>query len=226
MWWKILIFLGMSSVIILAFATPSPIDPIYALGSADAYRIFYFHVPQSWVAALAFVISMIFSLWYLRTRRPINDIRASTACKLGLLFAVMATITGSVFARITWGEFWNWSEIREVSIFILLLIYGAYFALRSAVSDKETRATLSAVVSILFGVSALFLIFVLPRIYPVFSQHPTDSIIDSSGRITMGTTVMVIFVLSLASFTGLFLWIYNISVRAARAAEKRVMERQ
>jgi heme exporter protein C len=213
----------MSAAIILAFATPSPMNPKGSLGPADAYRIFYFHAPQAWVAALAFIVSMYFSIQFLRSKNFAYDVKAVTANRLGLVFAILATITGSIFAKMTWGEFWNWSEIREVSIFILLIIYGAYFALRSALPDAENRATLSAVLSIIFAVSAIFLIFVLPRVYS-FSQHPGDSVIDRSGAITMGTTVSLIFFLSLASFTLLFIWIYNLSLKINRALEESFSE--
>lgn len=224
MWWKILIFFAMSAVIIASFAAPSPMNPAYALGDIEAYRIFYFHVPQAWVAVLAFIISMFFSFRFLQTKNMIYDLKAVTACKLGLIFSIMATVTGSIFARMTWGEFWNWTEIREVSIFLLLIIYGAYFALRSALPNRETRATLAAVLSILFAASAVFLIFILPRVYSVFSQHPTDSIFDSSGMIAMGPTVRVIFFASLTAFTALFLWIYNLSLRISKIEERRLME--
>ncbi len=152
------------------------------------------------------------------------DLRAVTANRLGLIFAILATITGSIFAKMTWGEFWNWSEIREVSIFILLIIYGAYFALRSALPDPDHRATLSAVLSIIFAVSAVFLIFILPRVYPTFSQHPSDSVVDKTGKLTMGPTVSFIFFLSLATFTALFVWIYNLSLKIYRTIELRIVE--
>jgi len=223
--WKFLIYLSMTAVIILAFVTTSPMSPASASGDSEVYRIFYFHVPQAWVAAIAFLIAVFFSVRFLQTKNIDYDIKASTACRLGLLFSILATITGSIFARMTWGEFWNWSEIREVSIFILLLIYGGYFTFRSAVSDEYTRAAFSAVMSILFGVAGIFLIFILPRIYPVFSLHPNDSIIDESGVITMGSTVALIFALSLVSFTALFLWIYKISVDINLSARYRAGER-
>ncbi|MFH2036140.1 MAG: cytochrome c biogenesis protein CcsA [Candidatus Zixiibacteriota bacterium] len=216
MWWKILILVLMSAVIIAAFTLPTPMNPNNSLGSAEVYRIFYFHVPQSWVASLAFIISMINAIMFLKTKDMDYDIRAVNANKLGLMFAILATITGSLFAKMTWGEFWNWSEIREVSIFILLLIYGAYFALRSALPNPEVRANLSSVMSIIFAVSAIFLIFVLPRIYSVFSQHPSDSVVDSGGKLTMGPTVYPVFFGSLLAFTMLFLWIYKLSVRIHR----------
>ncbi len=224
MWWKIIIFFGMSAVIVAAFLTASPMRAADSLGPVDAYRIFYFHVPQAWVASLAFLISMIYSIRFLKTKNMEYDTKALTANKLGVMFAVVATVTGSIFAKMTWGEFWNWSEIREVSIFILLLIYGGYFALRSAVSDPDTRANLSAVISIIFAVAALFLIFVLPRIYGLFSQHPSDSILNESGQITMGTTVRIIFFSSLIMFTALFFWVYNLSVRVARLSANLLLE--
>jgi len=224
MWWKALIFIAMTTVIVMAFVTPSPMNPRNSLGPVDTYRIFYFHVPQSWVATLAFLISMYCSIQFLRTKNMDFDLKAVTANKLGLMFAILATITGSIFAKMTWGEFWNWSEIREVSIFILLIIYGAYFALRSALPDPDNRATLSAVLSIIFAVSAIFLIFILPRVYPTFSQHPYDSVVDKSGKLTMGPMVSFIFFLSLATFTALFVWIYNLSLKINKTIEARMLE--
>lgn len=222
--WKLLIFLAMSFVVVMAFVTPSPMNPANTLGPVDVYRIFYFHVPQSWVATLAFLMSMLFSIRFLQTKNMAFDLKAVTANRLGLMFAILATVTGSIFAKMTWGEFWNWSEIREVSIFILLIIYGAYFALRSALPDPDQRATLSAVLSIIFAVSAVFLIFILPRVYPSFSQHPTDSVVDKSGKLTMGGTVSLIFFTSLAVFTALFAWIYDLSLRLQNIYEKRLLE--
>jgi heme exporter protein C len=216
MWWKGLTFILMTAVIIAAFILPSPMAPGVSLGDAEVYRIFYFHVPQAWVAVLAFIVSMINSILFLKSKNMEYDLRAVNANKLGLLFAVLATVTGSIFAKITWGEFWNWSEIREVTIFILLLIYGAYFALRSALPNPETRANLSSVMSIIFAASAVFLVFVLPRVYAVFSQHPSDSVIDSSGTLTMGATVYPVFFGSLAAFTLLFIWIFNITNKITR----------
>lgn len=223
MWWKLLLFILMTWVIVGAFVLPSPMDPGSALGSADAYRIFYFHVPQAWIAALAFVMALVYSVKYLKTSDPEADIRAVTANRLGLVFAILATVTGSIFAKVTWGEFWNWSEIREVSIFILLVMYGGYFALRSAITDPEKKASLSAVVSILFSVAALFLIFILPRLYVDFSQHPSDTIVDEQGKMTMGRNVRLIFFSSLAAYTILFLWINKLSVAVERIGRNRLM---
>jgi heme exporter protein C len=218
--WKLLILAAMALVIVLAFVLPSPMDPAISLGPVDAYRIFYFHVPAAWVAALSFVVGMIQSALFLKTKNMDYDRRAVTANRLGMVFSAVALITGSIFAKMTWGEFWNWSEIREVSIFILLLIYGGYFALRSALADADVRATFSAVMTIIFTVAALFLIFVLPRIYPAFSQHPSDTIIDNEGKMSLSPMVALVFGVSMATFTALYFWLYNITVRSDRYFDK------
>lgn len=205
MWWKIALGVGMSVMIVFSFITPAPQQQI-----GESSRIFYYHIPQAWICVIAFAISMIFSIRYLRSRRPIEDDRAMIAASLGFVFCVLATVTGSIFARITWGSFWNWDP-RQTSIFVLLLIYAAYFALRSAVEVEEKRAALSAVYSIFAFVTVPFLIFVVPRILP--SLHPEDSIVSENLKFQMTSTVAWIFFPSLVLFTILFFWLFNLGTR-------------
>ncbi len=208
MWWKLLIFVVMSVMIVASFLTAAPQQML-----GEKSRIFYYHVPQAWVCVLAFLVSMIYSIRYLKSRKPEFDDGALEAARLGFIFCVLATITGSIFANAAWGSFWNWDP-RQTSIFILLLIYGAYFALRGAIEYEEKRAALSAVYSIFAFLTVPFLVFVLPRM--VESLHPDDSILDENLRITMGPTVRMIFFSALGLFTVLFFWMLNIGKRVAR----------
>jgi len=205
MWWKSLIFLAMSVIIWFSFTTPAPQQQI-----GEASRIFYYHIPQAWICVIAFAMSAYFSIKYLRKRNALNDDLAVESARLGLLFCILATVTGAIFAKVTWGAFWNWDP-RQTSIFILLLIYGAYFALRSAIEDEERRAALSSVYAIFAFVTVPFLVFVLPRIVP--SLHPTDSVINKDLKFTMGLQVRTIFFSSLTVFTLIFVWIFNILKR-------------
>ena len=213
MWWKILLFVGMTAMIIASYVTPAPQQQI-----GESSRIFYYHIPQAWICVLAFAMSMIHSIRYLRSRRIEFDDRAVETARLGFVFCLLATVTGSIFARIAWGSFWNWDP-RETSVFVLLLIYGAYFALRGAVQEPDRRAALSGVYSIFAFVTVPFLIFVLPRIVP--SLHPDDSIVDSSMEFTMGPSVRVIFFASLALYTVLYFWMLNLSGRIGRLVRVR-----
>jgi heme exporter protein C len=216
MWWKIVLFVLMTWVIGAAFILPAPQQMI-----GEASRIFYFHVPQAWVAALAFVVSMVASVRYLWKKNPRDDDRAKTAAELGLLFCLLATITGSMFAKVTWGSYWNWDP-RETSIFILLLIYGAYFALRSAVEGSEKKARLAAVYAIFAFLTVPFLMFIMPRVLP--SLHPSDSVVTSSGQFSMSGQTAVVFFPSLVAFTLLFIWIYCLGLRIYTIQRKRMEE--
>ena len=213
MWWKILLFVGMTAMIVASFVTPAPQQQI-----GESSRIFYYHIPQAWICVLAFAMSMIYSIRYLRSRRIEFDDRAVETARLGFVFCLLATVTGSIFARIAWGSFWNWDP-RETSVFVLLLIYGAYFALRGAVQEPDRRAALSGVYSIFAFVTVPFLIFVLPRIVP--SLHPEDSVVDANMKFTMGPVVRMIFFSSLALYTVLYFWMLNLSGRIGRLVRVR-----
>ena len=158
-------------------------------------------------------MSMIYSIFYLRKHDINFDDRAADAARLGFIFCLLATTTGALFAKITWGAYWNWDP-RQTSVFILLLIYGAYFALRGAIQDQQRRAALSAVYSIFAFVTVPFLVFVLPRMLP--SLHPSESVVDSNMKFTMGPAVRVIFFSSLSLFTVLYLWMLNLSNRVSK----------
>lgn len=202
---KYILLILMTLVIILVWIAAPPQSRL-----GDVSRIFYFHVSSAWIAFLAFAVSMINSIAYLRKKNIKFDIRAAASAELGLMFSILATISGSVFAKAAWGAYWNWDP-RETSIFILILIYGAYLALRSAVDDEERKASLSAVYSIFAFITVPFLVFIVPRIYQ--SLHPSDTVVNSSGKIQMPPLILFIFISSLVCFTILFFWIYNLQSR-------------
>jgi len=216
MWWKALLFIIMTAAIVAAFVTEAPQQQI-----GEASRIFYFHIPQAWISVLAFAMSMIYSIGYLRKRDILTDGRAADTAAIGLLVCILAAATGSIFAKVTWGSFWNWDP-RESSIFLLLLIYGAYFALRGAVQDENRRATLSAVYSIFAFLTVPFLVFVLPRMVP--SLHPSDSVVDENMKFVMGAEVWRILLTSLVGFSVLYLWMFNISGRIRKLSRARFEE--
>ena len=201
---KVLLAVGMAVIIVAAFLYAEP-----AAGfPGETSRILFFHVPQAWVATLSFLLSMIASCMYLARRRLKSDHLALSAAELGLLFCILATATGSIFARATWGSFWNWDP-RETSIVILLMIYGAYFALRSAVPDPEKRRVFAAVYSILAFVTVPFLVFVVPRI--TASLHPEDTM--NPAKPGMDPKTLKVFLSSLFAYTGLFVWMLRLKIR-------------
>jgi heme exporter protein C len=176
-----------------------------AAGLGEYTRIFYFHVPMAWITVLAFLMAAVYSVLFLRKRSELLDIKAESANQIGFIFCILATITGSIWAKISWGSFWNWDP-RETSIFILLLVYAAYFALRSAIEHPERKAALSAAYSIIAFVTVPFFVFIIPRVYA--SLHP-DPILNREGKIHMNPIMLITFLSSLAGFTALYMWLFK-----------------
>lgn len=119
---------------------------------------------------------------------------------LGLLFCLSATVSGAVFAKLTWGAYWNWDP-RQTTVFILLLIYGAYFALRASIEEQEQRAKLAAVYALLSSITVPFLVFIVPRFY--FSLHP-EPVLNAAGKIEMDNSMLYVLIAALAACTALF----------------------
>jgi len=204
---RALLFLWIAAWMVLGFVW-APVVPV--LG--DTTRVLYFHIPAAWVTVLALGWSMVQSVLYLKRRRMEHDDQAAAAAELGILFCVLATVSGSLWAHAMWGSYWNWDP-RETSIFFLLLIYAAYLALRSSIEQPDRRARLAAIYSAVAFVSVPFLMFVVPRIY--FSLHP-DPIINPRGKLDMDPRIRIGFFAMLLGFTGLFFWVQSLRVRLAR----------
>ncbi len=170
---KLLLGLWIAGVIVSLFL----VVPQY-VGLGDAGRIIILHVPTAWVTSLAFAISAVYSALYLWRRNTDHDAGAVAAAEVGFVFCILATVTGAIFAQIVWGVFWNWDP-RETSILVLLLIYAAYFALRSAIDDPNRRRRLSAVYNIFAAVTMPFLLFVAPRVAES-TLHPNCAFIQGS----------------------------------------------
>ncbi len=210
---KWLLGLGMAVICWGAFLYARPAENFVG----ESSRIVFFHVPQAWVATVAFGVAAAYSLAYLRTRRIEHDDAAAAAARLGFLFCVLATVTGSIFARVMWNSYWNWDP-RETSIVLLLLVYGAYLGLRGALEDPERRAALSSAYALVAVVTVPFLVFFVPRMYQ--SLHP-DTVINAEGKVKMSPDIRLVFFSSMVAFMGLFFWIWNLDRRVTRLVRER-----
>ena len=160
----------------------------YVPGLGEKVRLINIHVPVAWVSVLAYLFAMFYAIRYLMTKDLDYDIKASSSAFLGTIFTILATVTGMVWAKSNWGSYWNWDP-RETSIFLLLLIYFAYFALRSSITKQDVRARLSSVYSIIAFITVPFFIFVLPRITQ--GLHPGSGSEANSGPVISGQTSML-----------------------------------
>jgi heme exporter protein C len=214
---KWLVGIGMTAAILLSFFyAPEATRPNYGTGELEpwpAFRIFYFHVPAAWIAVLAFTVAMVASIRALRTRERRFDDVALASSELGFLFCALALISGMIWARKEWGAFWNWDP-RQTTVLVLLLIYAGYFTLRSALPDPARRARLAGVYSILAFVTVPFLVFVIPRILDTL--HPSPIVDTEGSKGSMDPRMRQVFFLFLATYTGLYVWMLALKVRAER----------
>jgi heme exporter protein C len=114
-------------------------------------KIFYVHVPLAIVALSGFVLGGIFAIAHLRTRDPRWDMRSYVVIHMSLIFALGTLITGSIWAKGSWGHWWVWSEPTLVSFLIIFLLYATYQPLRFAIEDPERQARYASVFAITAG---------------------------------------------------------------------------
>jgi heme exporter protein C len=114
-------------------------------------KIFYLHVPLAIVTLCGFVIGGLCAIAHLRTRDQRWDLRSYVAIHMSLIFGVAVLITGSIWARGSWGHWWVWSEPTLVSFLIIMLLYATYQPLRFAIEDPERQARYASVFAITAG---------------------------------------------------------------------------
>ena len=190
-------------------------------GGGESSRMLFFHVPMAWTAFVAFLAAGVWSALYLKSRRTRHDLAAASAVEIGLIFCVLATVSGAIWAKVEWGAFWNWDP-RQLSITVALIYYAAYLALRSQVADQEVRGRVSAAYAVLGLVVSPFLFFVAPRIAG-FSLHP-QPVVNPEGELRMDRDVLAILICGSVGFTALFFWIHDLVTRLSRV-EQRIERR-
>ncbi len=188
-------------VLLLVFFVVPPAE-----GLGNYVRIIFVHIPCAWVSVLAFLVAAGYAVRVLRGGRDgaaapaalaHADHLSARSAALGLAFTAVATVTGAIFSRLTWGAFWNWDP-RQTTILCLLLIYAAYLALRSVTADPERRARVSAVYALFSFLAVPFLVFVIPRFY--FSLHP-EPVLNAAGHVDMDPVMLLVLLLALADVT-------------------------
>src|ERR671933_2330511 len=144
--------LAIATAVVLTAATALVF--FYAPLDADQgviQKIFYVHVPLAIVALCGFVAGGLMAIKQLRTRSPEWDMRSYVAVHLSLVFATGALVTGSIWAKASWGHWWTWDEPLLVSFLIVFLLYCCYQPLRFAIEDPERQARYASVFAITAG---------------------------------------------------------------------------
>jgi heme exporter protein C len=163
----------------------------------DLQRIFYFHVSSAWVGYLALLVAFAGSLIFLLRRELFWDSLAFCSVEIGLVFMTGAIITGSIWAKATWGVWWTW-EPRLTTSAVLWAIYASYLTLRRALEEQSRRARVSAVYSVL-GFVSVPINFMAIRWWR--TVHP---LVFESGGSNLSPAMLATLIFSVATFTLLY----------------------
>lgn len=201
--WKYIVIAWMTLVIAGGILIQIPRIPILE----QTARNIFFHVPM-WMAMFAmFTTSFVYSIKYLNSSTPIFDIKAESAARVGMAFGVCGLLTGSLWARFTWGTWWTFAEPKMNLAALAMMIYVAYFVLRSAFDDEEKRAKISAVYNIFAVTTVPFLLYVVPR--QLTSLHPGADGNPAFSEITAPELRYILYP-AMLGFIALSFWIYDI----------------
>src|SRR5215203_1409481 len=144
----------------LAAATVAVLGAGYALAffyapeDADQgfiQKIFYLHVPLATVALLGWVLAAVHAIRHLRTGDPKHDARSYVSIHISVIFGLAVLLTGAIWAKGSWGVWWEWKEPTLVSFLIVFLLYATYYPLRYAIEDRDRQARYASVFAITAG---------------------------------------------------------------------------
>lgn len=193
----------------------APLEAVMGL----VQKVFYFHVAAGWVGMLGFLVAAIVGGLYLATANRKWDIAGLAAVEIGMVFAFINVVTGSIWARPIWNTWWTWDP-RLTTATIMLLIYAAYLMLRSGMEDPDRRARFGAVYAIV-GFLSVPLTFFSARLFRTI--HPVvigTNQPGAEGAFDMTADMRLVFFFSLFTFSLIFIDLLWHRIRLGRLQDK------
>ena len=192
----------------------APLEAVMGL----VQKVFYFHVAAGWVGMISFLVAAFAGVAYLRTSHRKWDIVGLSAVEIGMVFAFINIVTGSIWARPIWNTWWTWDP-RLTTATIMMLIYAAYFMLRSGIDEPDRRARFGAVYAIIGFISVPLTFFsarLFRTIHPIVigANQP-----GAAGSFDMTGTMLITFLFSLLTFTFIFTDLLWHRIRLGRLAD-------
>jgi heme exporter protein C len=213
-WWKALGVLLVFYTIIWGFLGDVPARFILN----ESIRATYFHVTMWFSMIILMTASIVFSVRYLSKGSNLLDLKAKETASTGVLFSIIGLVTGSFWAKFTWGAFWvNDAKLNGTAI--TLLIYAAYFVLRGSVDDPQKKGRLAAVYNIFAYVMMIVFIGILPRMSD--SLHPGNGGNPAFGEYDMDNQMRMVFYPAIIGFTLIGVWITTLRIRTQKLIWKK-----
>lgn len=205
-WWKYLAVAIILYTLVAGFLLDVP--RLFILH--ETIRNTYFHVPMWMAMFTVFTISVIYSIKYLRTGDEKFDLIAVESANVGVFFFVLGLITGMIWAKFTWGEYWS-GDPKQDSAAIAFLLYCAYLVLRNAIDEEQKRAKISAIYNIFAFPIMIVLIMVLPRMKD--SLHPGNGGNPAFGKLDMDNIMRMVLYPAFIGWSLFGAWVATIRYR-------------
>jgi heme exporter protein C len=201
---RLLAYLDLITIVLMIVATAlvffyAPTEKVMG----QVQKVFYFHVAAGWVGMLSFLVAAVAGIVYLKNKNSYWDNVGVAAVEIGMVFAFMNIIAGSIWARPIWNTWWTWDP-RLTTATIMELIYAAYLMLRAGIDEPERRARFGAVYAIIGFLSVpltFFSIRIFRTIHPIMigGSDPT-----ATGAFDMTPKMGLTFAVSLIAFSIMF----------------------
>jgi heme exporter protein C len=185
----------------------------------ESIRNLCFHVPMWFAMIVLMAISVWKSVRALGSNDLDDDRAALHAVQVGLLFCGMGLVTGSIWARATWGTWWT-NDVKLNGSAVTALIYLAYLVLRGSVQDPHKRARLAGIYNIFAFALLVMFLFVVPRLNAVDSLHPANGGNDGFGDLDLDDRLRTVFYPACMGWILMATWMYDLRLRAARLQER------
>ena len=212
-WWKLISLLLLSYTILGGLLLPVPRLNILN----ETIRNLYFHVPMWFGMSILLLSSMVYAIRYLSTGKPIDDIRSSNLAQIGTGMGVLGIITGMIWAKFTWGEAWSNDPKQNVAA-IALLIYFAYFVLRSSLEDPQQRGRIGAIYNVFAFALVIPLLYIIPRMTD--SLHPGNGGNPGFNAYDLDSKLRMIFYPAVIGWTLLGVWMASLKSRMDKLSLK------
>ena len=181
----------------------------------ETVRNLYFHVTMWFAMIFLLGTSVYHSIQYLRKSDIKSDVISNSYVETGLVFATLGLVTGSLWAKFTWGDWWT-NDPKLNSVAIGLLIYLAYGLVRSSMPDEQQKARISNVYNIFAFVIFMILIWILPRMTD--SLHPGNGGNPGFSKYDLDSNMRMVFYPAIIGWTILGYWIANLRIRIKKLA--------
>ena len=206
-WWKLT-----GAGILMVVLTYGLISKVPALDiTNESIRNLFYHVPMWFTMYALFAYSVIHSILYLRKLNAVHDNHARSSAEVGFIFGILGIATGSLWAKYTWGTWWEPRDPKLNGAAIALLIYLAYFVLRGAVEDETKRARLAAVYNIFAFPMQLAVTYIMPKF--MMSLHPASADTVSFKQYELDIQLRMLFYPACIGWILLGFWIFTLVYR-------------